>query len=472
MMQFSSIGFGCYRIDYNIEDHYNALHKALTSGISLIDTSANYSDGRSETLIGRVINDLISEGKIKRENLTIVTKAGYIQGQNFKNASQLKSEGKGFKEVVELSDRLWHSINPGFIEDQIGRQLKRLNQNYVDVYLLHNPEYYLEWAKINGVQLSDAREIYYERIRRAFEFLEEKVKEGKIKYYGISSNTFPVYSNQYEFTSLEKIIDIANSISEKNYFKVIQLPFNLIETGALTIKNQINDTVTVLELAEKTGIKVLVNRPLNAITSKGLVRLADFHPEPFQEKDFIKQMKLVSMMEDELLNDKIPEENLNNDTKDILKKNLTFGNTIEKDWKFFGSIEHYNDVISQLFVPRIDFLINTFEKNISSVNTKDFFERYIKECYKLLNFVGNYYKLRADRRSKIIHELINKKLDENFHNLTLSQKTILLLKSVDGVSCILVGMRKEKYVDDVLKIPNEKIFNSREIIESLLLSDS
>lgn len=467
-MKFSNIGFGSYRIDNKIEEHYQALYKALIEGIDLIDTSANYADGSSEILIGRVTGDLISEKKLLREEIFLVTKAGYIQGQNYRYALKLKEEGKLFDGVVEVQDKLWHCISPDFLEDQLKRQLHRLNTNYIDSYLLHNPEYYLDWAKENNLELSEAREIYYERIRKSFVFLEEKVSEGKIRSYGISSNTFPAHSNEYSFTSLEKIIDIANSVSPENNFKVIQFPFNLFEAGAVTIKNQINNTETLLKLAYMTNKTVLINRPLNAITSKGLVRLSEFKHDSFNEKDFIKQMKLVSLMEDDLITEKIPAEDLNDEDLKKLKKQLTFGKLIEENWKYFGSIEHYNDMITQMFAPKIDFLIRFFDEKISDENTKDFFGRYIKECYKMLNFVSNYYKLRAEKRSQFLNSVINKDLDKNFRELTLSQKAILLLNSVKGVSCVLVGMKKEKYVDDVLGVLNEKnISNAEEIIRKV-----
>lgn len=467
-MKYSNIGFGCYRIDNKIEEHYQALYKALSEGIDLIDTSANYADGASELLVGRVIGDMISENKAKRKEITIITKGGYIQGQNYSFALKLKEEGKQFDEVVEVQDKLWHCISPDFLQDQLNRQLQRMNTDYVDSYLLHNPEYYLDWAKANNTELDEAREVYYERIRKSFIFLEDKVAEGKIRSYGISSNTFPLHSDEYSFTSLEKVLDIANSVSVNNNFKVIQLPFNLFEAGALTIKNQNNNTETILELALKNNLKVLVNRPLNAIASKGLVRLAEFKPDTFQEKDFVKQMKLVSLMEDDLITEKIPTEDLNEDDIKKLKKHLAFGKLIEENWKFFGSIEHYNDMITQLFAPRIDFMIRFFDEKVSDENTKDFFGRYIKECYKMLNFVSNYYKMRAEKRSRFLNSIINKDLDLKFHDLTLSQKAILLLNSVRGVSCVLVGMRKEKYVEDVLKILNEKdIMNAEEIIRNV-----
>ena len=469
-MSISEIGFGCYRIDISIKEHYDALYKALTSGINVVDTSSNYSDGGSEELVGNVLRDLISENKLNRNELTLITKGGYIQGQNYKFAAKLKTEGKPFEDVTEFTEGLWHCISPDFLEDQINRQLFRLDQEYIDIYLLHNPEYYLGWAKENKIDKSEANEIYYKRIKKAFEFLESKVSEGRILSYGISSNTFVVPSGEYDFTSLEKVFEIAKSISDKHHFKTIQFPLNLFECGAVTIKNQEINSKTVLEFAEEKGLTVFINRPLNAVTSKGLVRLSDFKWEAFQEKDFFKQLKLVSLMEDDLLNEKIPNEDpdKNIDEKDIatLKKLLTFGNLIEENWKYFGSIEHYNDVITQLLAPKISRIITIFDEKVSDPDLKDFSARYIRECYRLLNFVSNYYKMKADKRSKFIHSLIDKNLDPEYKDLTLSQKTLLILRSVAGVNCILTGIRREVYVDDVLAVLNsEKIKNAKEIIQ-------
>lgn len=465
MKNFSNIGFGSYRVSNRIDEHYITLRKAITSGIDLIDTSANYADGESEILIGRVLKDLISEDIISRKDITLVTKAGYIQGQNYRRAVELKEAGKLYSDTVELKDKLWHCISPEFLEDQISRQLERLCTDHIDIYLLHNPEYFLDGAKKDGLELNEARRIYYERIKKAFMHLEEKVSEGKIKCYGISSNTFPVYADEYNFTSLEEVLKISRTISDNNNFKVIQLPFNLAEAGAVTIKNQLDKTKTVLEFASEAGLKVLINRPLNAITSKGLVRLSDFSTEPFKEKDFIDQMKLVTKTEDEIIIDLLPESGTDESVIDKFKKNLNFGKTIEENWKFFGSIEHFNDTVNQIFAPGINQILETVEENIPDENSKDLFSGYIKDIYKLLNFVRKYYNLRAAKRSIFINSLINKKLDEKFHGLTLSQKSVLLLNSVNGVNCVLAGMRKEKYAEDLIPVLGRRdIENAEEII--------
>ena len=71
----SSLGFGSYRIDAHTPEHAAALEKALFGGVNLIDTSTNYADGSSETCIGNVLVHY------RRDELIIVSKAGYVQGQ-------------------------------------------------------------------------------------------------------------------------------------------------------------------------------------------------------------------------------------------------------------------------------------------------------------------------------------------------------------------------------------------------------
>lgn len=451
-MKFPILGFGCYRIDYRVEEHRKSLEKAILEGITLIDTSANYADGKSEILVGQVVSKLLEENKIKREDLTVVTKAGYIQGSNYKTALARNEEGKPFSEVVEYAERLWHCIHPDFLQHQIDEQLKRLEMDYVDVYLLHNPEYFLGWAEHEGMKLEAAREEYYRRIKKAFTFLEEKVKEGVIKSYGISSNSFPALHNEYNFTSLEKVLQIANEISSENNFKCIQLPFNLIESGAALNKNQENGTKTVLELAKENKLEVLINRPLNAITPKGLLRLADFEVSgAYVENEFVKQNKLVMLMEQDIIDEKLVDMESSEDLEKA-KKFLSFGKLIDENWKFFGTLEHFNDNIEYNIAPRINFLTDFFNNQVVDESAKEFFAKYLAESYKLFNFISTYYKVNANSRNAKVHTIINSIIPEEYHNLSLSQKTLLLIASTEGVSTVLIGARKEKYVDDAGKI--------------------
>jgi aryl-alcohol dehydrogenase-like predicted oxidoreductase len=273
-LRVSPIGFGSYRIDTSFPEHRTALRHALTSGINLVDTSTNYTGGGSELLIGSVIEDLEQEGVVGRDQLVIVSKVGYLQGRVYRLSQNLKQDHRGYPDLVEYAVGLEHCIHPSFIEDQLTASLSRLNCGSIDAYLLHNPEYYLGWALRNQIDREQAEEEYYRRIRLAFEHLEQEVARGRIRCYGISSNTFPVAAEDFEFTSLERVIKIANAISPLHHFKVIQLPFNLIETGCAVLGSQSGD-MTTLELACRHNLALLANRPLNAIYKNGLLRLSE-----------------------------------------------------------------------------------------------------------------------------------------------------------------------------------------------------
>ena len=82
----SRAGFGCYRVDDRSETHRRALAAALDAGVNLIDTSTNYADGHSETLVGEVLADAFARGAVRREDVVVVTKIGYLQGSNLDEA--------------------------------------------------------------------------------------------------------------------------------------------------------------------------------------------------------------------------------------------------------------------------------------------------------------------------------------------------------------------------------------------------
>lgn len=262
-------GFGTYRI-LQTPDHAEALTFAIQSGINLIDTSATYTDGESETLIGFVLKGLFENKQLTREDIIVVSKAGYLQGSNFLISYQRKLKNNPFPDLVEYANELEHCIHPEFLADQLGRSLERLQLDYLDVYLLHNPEYFLGWAQHEGWDVEKARTEYYRRIKLAFEYLETQVTQGRIKAYGISSNTFPRTDADPEYTDIQKVLEVVKQISQEiktdHHFKVIQFPMNLIEVDAAN---------TLIDFAKNHKIGILINRPLNGIINNQLIRLAD-----------------------------------------------------------------------------------------------------------------------------------------------------------------------------------------------------
>ncbi len=272
--QVSAAGFGCYRVDIAVQEHQQALEKALLSGINIIDTSANYADGGSEKLVGKILQQLVLKEQLQREEVVVVSKAGYLQGQNYQKSQKRKAAGRPFEDLVLYDDGLEHCIHPEFLAEQLTMSLERLRLETIDCYLLHNPEYYLSWAKTQNLKKEIVKKEYLRRIKAAFIHLELEVAKGRIAYYGISSNTFVRSEKHSEFTSLAHIWDIAEAISPQHHFRIIEFPCNLLETAGITEKNQPANK-SLLEFAVEKGLGVLINRPLNAIQEGRLIRLSE-----------------------------------------------------------------------------------------------------------------------------------------------------------------------------------------------------
>ncbi|MAU01294.1 MAG: hypothetical protein CL608_29485 [Anaerolineaceae bacterium] len=449
--QISQAGFGSYRVAAGEKTHEQALRQALQSGINLIDTSSNYGDGGSERLISRILAEQIDAGNLQREQVVIVSKAGYLQGFNYALAQQRKKEGRPFPNLVKYAEGLDHCIHPEFLDDQLTRSLERLNLETLDVFLLHNPEYYLSWAQRRPIPLDEARRTYYQRIRLAFEFLEQAVADGRIQSYGISSNTFPEPARSYTFTDLSRIWHIAQEISADHHFRWVQLPMNLLETGAATEANQ-PDGQTVLQFAQVHHLAVLVNRPLNAIVQESLTRLADVLPPsyPATPEEVSTAVDSCVQLETQFASQYLATLNLDHETNQQLLDYLSVGRMLEGNWGGFGTFQNWQDVKARFILPRsqtaVEFLSN--RPNLPA-EVALWLDGYVEAANIALAALSAYYQEQAAKRTTRIKETAVA-ADPDWQAETLSQTAVRALRSSAGVSCVLVGMRQQPYVLDVL----------------------
>ncbi len=453
--QVSEAGFGGYRIDPEVDAHRAALGHALRSGVNLIDTSSNYADGGSEDLVGQVLGSLIAEGALTREQVVVVSKVGYLQGQNYELSQQRKADGRLFPDLVEYADQLEHCIHPEFIADQLTRTLERLNLETLDVYLLHNPEYYLGWAHKNEVPATAAETEYYRRLGLALHHLEDEVRNGRIQSYGISANTFPVPASDPQFTSLTKVLAIADEIAQEkggaHHLRIIQLPMNLFEPGAATHANQPGEK-SVLNVAQEAGIGVLINRPLNAIRGNALARLADV-PAPTYPATKFEVSTAVDMsvrVERKLQSDILPALPLDDETRQQVLEYMAVGIMLQGQWRAFGTYHNWRDVRSRFILPRAR-SGTQFLANIANppVEIDSWLEGYINSLNTTLAAITAFYQGEGHRYAQKVHEKAVA-ADPEWQAETLSQTAVRALRSTLGVTSVLVGMRQTTYVDDVL----------------------
>ena len=145
----SAIGMGCWAIgsDWGAVDDtesVRALQRALDLGVTFFDTSNAYGGGRSEHLIGQALAD-------RRGQAVIATKFGYI--------------------VNERTGRInRNDASPEAIRRTCEDALRRLNTDYIDLFQFH----------LGSYPIKDAGEVR--------ETLEALVAEGKIRFYGWSTD--------------------------------------------------------------------------------------------------------------------------------------------------------------------------------------------------------------------------------------------------------------------------------------------
>jgi aryl-alcohol dehydrogenase-like predicted oxidoreductase len=452
----SPIGFGSYRVDVRMAEHRAALSKSIKMGVNVIDTSANYSDGFSERLIGETLTTMIGREEVSRDEIILVSKGGYIQGENYKRISELVAglgetvpeSGTEFAEIVKYGKGIWHSVHPDFLHDQITRSLERLNVDTIDVYLLHNPEYFLQWAVKDNMPEDEARNIYDERIRRAFAQLEKEVAKGRIRWYGISSNTFVKAEGAIDRTSLEVVMKHAGP-----HFAVIQLPMNLFEQGGVNELNQEKASLSVIDFAKKHNIGVLINRPLNAIHNQQLIRLANYPEREFlPEEDINVIVHDINLQESEFKKEILAEAELNPQAKEAVTKLMMFGEWLDNfRWRELAGYDEWRDLLFTVLKPRIQYvfdLLRPLAKDDKVIFT--FLEEYAESMDEAIEHITNFYTTKAAQTSNAIHDAVDEVLPSEYHELSLSQKAVLALRSVEGVSSVLVGMRSEEYVDDVV----------------------
>src|SRR5271163_731442 len=233
----SSLGIGTYlgEPDASTDQAYtDAIVAAVESGINVIDAAINYRFQRSERSIGAAIKYLAKQG-IAREEFVLCTKGGYLTPDGAMPSDPTEYFYREYIQpgIFSPDDLVGgsHCMTPRFLEDQLGRSLRNLGVECIDVYYLHNPE-----SQLSEVSRPD----FLERVRDAFIYLESAAAAGKIQFYGMATwNGFRQEARARDAMQLGELATLAHDIaSEKHRFRFVQLPFNLGMTEALTLGNQ------------------------------------------------------------------------------------------------------------------------------------------------------------------------------------------------------------------------------------------
>ena len=128
----------------NDTESIRAIHYALEAGINFFDTAANYGCGRSERVLGQAVAG-------RRDKIILATKFGYSVDEE--------------KRIVTETDEVVNRIR-----QECEDSLYRLKTDYIDLYQFH-------WGAYDPGKAGEVRD-----------FLEKLVDEGKIRWYGWSTD--------------------------------------------------------------------------------------------------------------------------------------------------------------------------------------------------------------------------------------------------------------------------------------------
>jgi aryl-alcohol dehydrogenase-like predicted oxidoreductase len=259
----SSIGIGTYlgEADAAVDRRYTeAVIAAVEGGINIIDTAINYRLQRSERSVGVALEALFSRG-YEREELIVCTKVGFLTPDAAMPADvseyfQREYLDRGILRAEEIAAGC-HSMAPKFLADQLERSRRNLGLACIDVFYLHNPE-----TQMGEISADEFRR----RLRRAFEFLESAVADGKIAAYGLATwNAFREDPQTHAFLSLAEMVGIAREVAgETHHLGFVQMPFNLAMAEGLTKANQVVEgkTLAMVQAARPLGITLVASAAL------------------------------------------------------------------------------------------------------------------------------------------------------------------------------------------------------------------
>ncbi len=206
-----NIGLGCMGLTWaygktNEKESLRVLQRAFELGINFFDTAEVYGPFSNEELIGKAIRSM------PRDKLILASKFGF----NITND----------KEITGLNS------NPSHIKQSIEGSLKRLGTDYIDLYYQHRLD--------PTVQIEDV-----------ISTLADLVKEGKIRYIGLSEvgpATIRRAHQVHPITALQTEYSLWERSPEEIVFPILQelgigfVAYSPLGCGFLTGKiNSVND---------------------------------------------------------------------------------------------------------------------------------------------------------------------------------------------------------------------------------------
>lgn len=273
-LKVSTLGYGTYmgeaddKNDYLV---YDAIKQSvLSGGINNIDTAPNYRYMKSERTVGKILTTLHSKYGVKRDEIVVASKAGYVPEDGANMISQREMMQRMIENGIpedQIVKESGHCLHPDFLRESVEASLKRLNLDCLDIMYLHNP------YEAQGPFNLDS--VFYERMEKAMELMEQLVEEGKIKQYGIATySSLRLKPTEHKMhMSIQKMERLAQKVvgeDKQHNLRYVQVPCNMLMPEAFVEPWQpYEDKEGVTK--NKILVGVLSDLEINLVTSQPLL---------------------------------------------------------------------------------------------------------------------------------------------------------------------------------------------------------
>lgn len=218
----------------SVEAYGTVLATAIEQGCNVVDLPGCTVFEQDLSVLSEALEDVQSTSVATRDELLICSHGGLVAPPGapadivLTRSQQLRSS-LGLDATAIAGG---HCMEPAFLSWQLAEQLARYKLDALDVFYLNHPE--IQQAYITPDE-------FQSRLVRAFSWLEEAVRMGRIRFYGVASADGLLAPPQDpHHLPLPRLMSAAQRAGEsQNHFRFLQFPLNMGELDSLVMSNQL-----------------------------------------------------------------------------------------------------------------------------------------------------------------------------------------------------------------------------------------
>jgi len=269
-LKLSSLGVGSFpgaADDATDEAVTGIVERALVSGLNVLDTAVHYRYGRALVALRAGLERAFAAG-VSREQVFVAVKGGFLlfpegQPSDLERWFDANIAARGLGTRADLAGA--HLLAAPYLAWQLEFARAALGLETLDAFLVDQPEVHIR---------AIGKERANRKLARAFAVLEQAVKEGKLRQYGISTfDAMRVETDHPLFQSITSLQGLAEGAAQtvrkdpraRHHLRLLQLPFNPAMTEGFTRFSQATgqgNVASTLQAAHQLKVYVMTSHAL------------------------------------------------------------------------------------------------------------------------------------------------------------------------------------------------------------------